>query len=216
MTLPPKAVLFDCDGVVIDSEGPTLELLQADLARFGLRLTMEDLLSGFVGGTVETCATKARAAGAALPDDWVPDFYRRMYDMLRKSAPLIPGVTGVLDALDAAGIPYAMGSNGTPEKMEITLGQHGLVDRFQGHIYSGQALGRPKPAPDLYLHAAARLGVQPHDCIVIEDSAAGARAARAAGMRCMGYAPHGHAEVLANEGAVPFTDMADLPGLLGL
>jgi beta-phosphoglucomutase-like phosphatase (HAD superfamily) len=122
----------------------------------------------------------------------------------------------VLDALDAAGIPYAMGSNGTPEKMQITLGQHGLIERFKGHLYSGQALGRPKPAPDLYLHAAAQLGKAPAECIVIEDSAAGARAARAAGMRCMGYAPHGHADRLANEGAIPFTDMATLPKLLGL
>lgn len=216
MTLPPKAVLFDCDGVVVDSEGPTLDMLQADLARHGLPLTMDQLLSGFVGGTVETCAQKARAAGATLPDGWVQDFYDRMYAMLRVHTPLIPGILTVLDVLDAAGIPYAMGSNGTPEKMQITLGQHGLVDRFKGHLYSGQALGRPKPAPDLYLHAAARLGVAPQDCIVIEDSAAGARAARAAGMRCFGYAPHGHADRLAAEGAVPFTDMSDLPGLLGL
>jgi HAD superfamily hydrolase (TIGR01509 family) len=130
--------------------------------------------------------------------------------------PLIPGIVAVLDALDVAGIPFAMGSNGTPEKMQITLGQHGLVDRFRGHLYSGQALGRPKPAPDLYLHAAAALGVAPADCVVIEDSAAGARAARLAGMRCMGFAPHGHADRLKAEGALPFTAMADLPRLLGL
>lgn len=216
MTLPPKAVLFDCDGVVIDSEQPTLDLLQADLARHGLPVTMEELLAKYVGGTVETCATRARAAGATLPEDWVQDFYRRMYDMLRADAPLIPGILTVLDALDAAGIPYAMGSNGTPEKMQITLGRHGLIERFRGHLYSGQALGRPKPAPDLYLHAAAQLGIAPKDCIVIEDSAAGARAARAAGMRCMGYAPHGPAPQLAAEGAIPFSAMEDLPGLLGL
>jgi HAD superfamily hydrolase (TIGR01509 family) len=216
MTLPPKAVLFDCDGVVVDSEQPTLDMLQVDLAAHGLPLTMDELTGRYVGGTVEACATRARAAGATLPEGWVQDFYTRMYAMLRAHTPLIPGILTVLDALDAAGIPYAMGSNGTPEKMQITLGQHGLVVRFKGHLYSGQALGRPKPAPDLYLHAAAQLGIAPAECIVIEDSAAGARAARAAGMRCMGYAPHGHADRLANEGAIPFTDMADLPALLGL
>lgn len=216
MTLPPKAVLFDCDGVVVDSEHPTLVLLQSDLAAHGLSLTIAELDARFIGGTVENVAQKARAAGATLPESWVADFYDRMYAMLREHTPLIPGILTVLDALDAAGIPFAMGSNGTPEKMQITLGQHGLVERFKGHLYSGQAIGKPKPAPDLYLHAAARLGIAPQDCIVIEDSAAGARAARAAGMRCFGYAPNGHADRLTNEGAVPFTDMTDLPSLLGL
>ena len=216
MILPPKAVIFDCDGVVVDSEQPTLDMLQADLAAHGLPLTLDELPRNYVGGTVEARATRARAAGATLPEDWVQDFYARMYAMLREHTPLIPGILTVLDALDAAGVPYAMGSNGTPEKMQITLGQHGLIDRFKGHLYSGQALGRPKPAPDLYLHAAAQLGIAPADCIVIEDSAAGARAARAAGMRCMGYAPHDPADHLANEGAIPFTSMNDLPRLLGL
>ena len=96
-------------------------------------------------------------------------------------------------------------------------GQHpGLLDRFKGHLYSGQTLGAPKPAPDLYLHAARQLGATPGTAIVIEDSPTGARAARAAQIRCFGYAAHTPADRLANEGAIPFTDMADLPRLLGL
>lgn len=212
----PHAVIFDCDGVVVDSEHPTLVMVRDDLERYGLPLTMEELEAGYIGGTVETVAQKARANGARLPEDWVADFYDRMYAMLRASVPLIPGIVGVLDALDSAGIPYAMGSNGTPEKMAITLGQHGLVERFRGHLYSGQALGRPKPAPDLFLHAAGRLGVDPAVCVVIEDSAAGARAARAAGMRCYGYAPKGAHAALVAEGAILFHDMAELPRILGV
>lgn len=212
----PGAVLFDCDGVVVDSEHPTLAMFRDDLERHGLTLTIADLERDYIGGTVETVAAKARAAGARLPEGWVADFYARMYAMLREATPLVSGILGVLDALDFAGIPYAMGSNGTPEKMQITLGQHGLVERFRGHLYSGQALGRPKPAPDVYLHAAGRLGVSPGDCVVIEDSAAGARAARAAGMRCFGYAPKGAHPALEAEGAVLFHDMADLPRLLGI
>jgi HAD superfamily hydrolase (TIGR01509 family) len=212
----PAAVIFDCDGVVVDSEHPTLVMVRDDLEKYGLPLTLEDLEAGYIGGTVETVAAKARANGARLPEDWVSDFYERMYAMLRAQVALIPGILGVLDALDSAGIPFAMGSNGTPEKMQITLGQHGLVERFRGHLYSGQALGRPKPAPDLYLHAAARLGVPAGDCVVIEDSAAGARAARAAGMRCFGYAPKGVHAALAAEGAVLFNRMEDLPALLGV
>lgn len=214
--MTPAAVIFDCDGVVVDSEHPTLVMVRDDLERYGLTLTLAELEAGYIGGTVETVADKARANGARLPEDWVSDFYARMYAMLRAHVPLVPGILGVLDALDAAGIPFAMGSNGTPEKMQITLGQHGLIPRFRGHLYSGQALGRPKPAPDLYLHAAARLGVEPALCVVVEDSAAGAQAARLAGMRCFGYAPKGaHAGLLA-EGAILFTDMAELPELLGL
>lgn len=215
----PAAVLFDCDGVIVDSEGPTLDLLIADLAAHGLPLTIERLESEFIGGTIETVATRARAAGAVLPPDWVADFYSRMYAMLARGTPLIPHVLDVLDALDRAGVPFAMGSNGPPEKMEISLGQHGLIPRFRA-VLSGQALGRPKPAPDVYLAAAAACGAAPADCVVIEDSPSGAQAALAAGMRCLGYAGHGPdrppAQQMAALGVPLFADMRDLPGLLGL
>ncbi|MEY4697912.1 MAG: hypothetical protein RIT14_2340 [Pseudomonadota bacterium] len=214
--LPPKAVIFDCDGVVVDSEHPTLVLLQEDLATHGLHLTIPEMEARFIGGTVESIFQKLRADGTPLPDGWVAEFYVRMYAMLARNTPLIPGILQVLDALDAAGIPYAMGSNGTPEKMQITLGQHGLVSRFRGHLYSGQAMGRPKPAPDLFLHAARALGVAPADCAVIEDSATGARAARAAGIPCFGFAPLGPHPGLLGEGARLFTRMQDLPAQLGL
>lgn len=214
--MTPRAVIFDCDGVVVDSEHPTLLMVQADLERYGLPVTLEELNAKYIGGTVETVAVKARANGAQLPEDWVADFYERMYDMLRRDTPLIEGIVGVLDALDAAGVPFAMGSNGTIEKMHITLGQHGLIERFRGHLYSGQAIGRPKPAPDLYLMAAERLGVAAGDCVVVEDSVAGATAARAAGMACFGYAPHGDVTDLAGVGARVFSSMLELPALLGL
>ena len=152
--------------------------------------------------------------GASLPADWCDDFYARLYAELRLGTPLVPGVLAVLDALDAAGIPFAMGSNGSAEKMQITLGQHGLTQRFKG-LFSGQSIGKPKPAPDVYLLAARAMQTAPADCVVIEDSATGARAAANAGMRCYGYAPHG-GEALAAEGAILFSDMKDLPGLLGL
>ena len=130
--------------------------------------------------------------------------------------PLIPGIVRVLDALDAAGVPYGMGSNGPLSKMAVTLGQHGLDARFKGHVYSGQALGRPKPLPDVYLHAAAALGVDPTACVVVEDSGSGALAARAAGMVCYGYAAGPVNPDLVAAGARIFTRMDDLPGLLGL
>lgn len=215
----PEAVLFDCDGVVVDSEGPTFALFLQDLADHGLPLTLQEFETDFLGGTVELVASRARAAGAQLPEDWVTDFYGRMYAMLAAGVPLVEGVTGVLDRLDHAGIPYAMGSNGSLEKMEITLGQHGIAGRFRA-ILSGQGMGAPKPAPDVYLAAARACGARPEACVVIEDSATGAQAGVAAGMRVLGFVAHGTETVTARKFAalgVPlFQRMADLPGLIGL
>ena len=215
----PAAVLFDCDGVIVDSEGPTFDLLIADLAARGLTLTRLQLETDFIGGTIETISVKARAAGADLPPDWVALIYDRMYAMLRDGTRLIPGVVDVFDALDRAGIPYAVGSNGPVEKMQISLGQHGLIPRFKA-VLSGQALGRPKPAPDVYLAAAAACRAVPGDCVVIEDSPSGAQAALAAGMRCLGFAEHGPdtppARGLIALGVPLFHDMSALPLLLSL
>ncbi len=129
----------------------------------------------------------------------------------------MPGIAELLDRLDRAGIAYAVGSNGRMAKMEATLGQHpGIKARLEGRLFSGQDMGCPKPDPALYLHAARAVGVDPGYCVVIEDSATGARAAKAAGMRCLGYAPQGPNPRLAAEGAELFTDMAQVPGLIGL
>jgi HAD superfamily hydrolase (TIGR01509 family) len=212
----PKAVHFDCDGVVVDSEGPTFVMFQQEFAAAGLQVTIHDLETNWVGTTAEALAERARTMGADLPPDWVAGFYDRLNARLAMGVPLIPGILNVLDRLDAAGVPYAMGSNGPMAKMAVTLGQHGLVERFRGHVYSGQALGAPKPAPDVYLHASRALGVDPADCVVVEDSPSGALAARAAGIACFGYAPHAVNPGLVAAGARIFTDMGQLPGLLGL
>ena len=213
----PAAVLFDCDGVIVDSEPILFDLLAKDLARHGLPLSAAEMERLFIGGTLPGVHARARELGADLPDNWVVDFYERLYARLARGTPLVPGIEAVLDALDTAGIPYAVGSNGSDRKMQVTLGQHpAVMQRLSGRMFSGQTLGKPKPAPDLYLHAAAFLGVAPASCAVVEDSPTGARAAQAAGMRCIGFAPHGSGAALAREGAKPFQAMSALPGLLGL
>lgn len=215
----PEAVLFDCDGVVVDSEGPTLALFIEELAAHGLPLSLAEFEADYLGQTVEMVARQAELAGADLPEGWVAHFYGRMNALLMAGVPLVPGVVEVLDQLDRAGVPYAMGSNGSLGKMKITLGQHGIEGRFRA-VLSGQALGAPKPAPDVYLAAASACGVRPEACVVIEDSAMGARAALAAGMRCFGYAAHGSeastARSVAALGVRLFHRMDELPGLLGL
>jgi beta-phosphoglucomutase-like phosphatase (HAD superfamily) len=98
--------------------------------------------------------------------------------------------------------------------MRLTLGLTGLRERFEGRIFSADEVERGKPAPDLFLLAAARMGVDPADCVVVEDSPFGAAAARAAGMRALGYAPDDDGELLRREGATVFTSMGDLPALI--
>ncbi|MEH7828574.1 HAD family hydrolase [Gemmobacter denitrificans] len=215
--MTPAAVLFDCDGVVVDSEPATFDLLAEDLAARGLDLSRAEMEQRFLGGTIERCGRIAAELGADIPAGWTAEIYERLYDRLAQGTALVAGVAQVFDALDAAGIPYAIGSNGTMRKMAVTLGQHpALLQRLTGRLFSGIDLGMLKPAPDLYLHAAQNLGVAPAACVVIEDSATGARAAQRAGMRCMGYAPHGDGASLQAEGAQIFTSMAELPALLGL
>ena len=114
--------------------------------------------------------------GARLPEVWLDEIYTAIYEALASQVELIPGVSEVLDALDQAGIGYAIGSNGPHAKMQVTLGRTGLLDRLQGRIYSREDVPNPKPAPDVYLKAARDAGVGPSDCVVIEDSASGARA----------------------------------------
>ncbi|MPL85452.1 6-phosphogluconate phosphatase [bioreactor metagenome] len=215
--MKPQAVLFDCDGVLVDSEPATFALIQSDFAAHGLTMEIPALEDLFIGGTIEGVAEQGRALGARLPADWVERYYPRLYARLRAGTPLMPGVATLLARLDAEGIPFAVGSNGRGAKMEATLGQHPKIRaRLEGLLFSGQDLGCPKPAPDLYLHAARALGADPARCVVIEDSATGARAAKAAGMRCLGYAPQGENPRLAAAGAEIFTDMAQVPALIGL
>lgn len=215
--MTPKAVLFDCDGVLVDSEPLTFDMLASDFTRFGLPVTAMEVAEHFTGGTIPDVAVRARALGAALPDEWVADFYERLFARLATGVPVIPGVHEVLDRLDAAGIPYAVGSNGSTRKMAITLGRHPrLWNRLHDRLFSGQDLGMPKPSPGLWLHCAAFLGVAPGHCVVVDDSKVGCRGARTAGIPAMGFAAHGDGAGLAAEGATVFTRMQDLPGLLGL
>jgi HAD superfamily hydrolase (TIGR01509 family) len=215
--MKPAAVLFDCDGVLVDSEPIGHALLRDDLAAHGLDLSVDDIHSLFVGGTLAAVADKARALGASLPEGWLDDHYRRLYARLAEGTPLIDGVVPVLDALDAAGVPYAVGSNGTVVKMTTTLSQHPAVwARLKDRLFSGQDLGCPKPDPGLYRHAADALGVAPTACVVIDDSPTGCRGGIAAGMRTLGFAAAGGGAALAATGAEVFRDMAELPGLLSL
>jgi HAD superfamily hydrolase (TIGR01509 family) len=215
--MPPKAILFDCDGVLVDSESTTFDLLTQEFADHGLHLTRAEMEQRFLGGTIGGLFTTARSLGATLPDTWVDDFYARLYVRLAQGTALIDGVIEVLEGLDTAGIPYAVGSNGSDQKMQITLGQHpAIMARLKGHLYSGQALGCPKPDPGLWLHAARALGVDPADCVVIDDSPTGCTGAARAGMRCLGLAEHDNGAKLAATGAEVIHNLREVLPKIGL
>lgn len=216
--LPPKLVIFDCDGVLVDTERVTNDVLAASLSRHGPSLTTEECLARFVGGTMASVGEKARSEGYDLYDTWVDELYAEMFERLRQGVDTVPGVLDVLDQLDEAGVSYCVGSNGPMAKMEITLSPSALWQRMAGRIFSPHVIGmqHAKPAAGLYLHAAKAMGVTPDEAVVIEDSFSGASGAKAAGIRCFGYCASTSQERLVEAGATPFDDMRALPGLLNL
>lgn len=212
----PKLVIFDCDGVLVDSEPVSNRALANNLTRHGLTLTLEQSMAQFIGCTMAGVMEKARSMGAALPDSWIEEIYAETFADLAQGVPLTPGVPELLVRLDAAGIQVCVASNGSEDKMRITLGQNGLWERFHPHaMFSAHSLGVAKPEPGLFLAAASHFGVQARDCLVIEDSGSGVTAAVRAGMRCLGYAPQG-GKKLAALGAEVFGDMTEVPALLSI
>jgi len=212
--MPPKLVIFDCDGVLVDSEVVSNQVLANNLSRYGLSVTLEQCMDQFVGGTIEGVKTKALGLGAQLPLDWIAEIYEEIFAKLRQGVPVIEGIPEILGTLDAANIAYCVASNGSEEKMAITLGQNGLLARFEKNMFSAHSLGTAKPDPHMFLHAAKTFNVSPDACIVIEDSSSGAKAARRAHIKCFGYAPHNDGRKLEQEGAEIFHNMSELPYLL--
>jgi HAD superfamily hydrolase (TIGR01509 family) len=205
-------VIFDCDGVLVDSDRISLRIQAERITALGLPTTYEDCVRDFLGiGMPATVAILESRLGAQLPDGWVGDLDAAVRDAFSRE---LEPVAGIEAALDAIALPTCIASSGSQEKMRLTLGLTGLRDRFEGRIFSAYEVERGKPAPDLFLFAAERMGAAPADCVVVEDSPAGVAAARAAGMRALGYAAETEAAVLEREGAETFTAMADLPALI--
>jgi HAD superfamily hydrolase (TIGR01509 family) len=209
---PPELVIFDCDGVLVDSDRISLRIQAEMITALGLKMSYEDCVRDFLGlGMPATLRILAERLGRQLPPGWEEDLNSAVREAFRSE---LQPVAGVLDALDEIELPTCIASSGSQEKMRITLGLTGLWDRFVGRIYSGDEVPRGKPAPDLFLHAASSMAVEPCRCVVVEDSPFGVAGARAAGMSVLGYAPDGRGERLAREGAKTFKSMAELPGLL--
>ncbi|MAL79276.1 MAG: haloacid dehalogenase [Sneathiella sp.] len=212
----PKLVIFDCDGVLVDTEPVSCAALAANLRGYGLDLTTEDCLRLFTGWSMLNIRPAVEKMGAVLPDNWIDEVYSEEFAALKQGVEAIPGIPEVLDRLEAAGIPFCVASNGSEAKMQITLGLPGLYPRFDGAIFSAHSLRVSKPDPALFQAALAAFSIPAHQAIVVEDSPLGATGAARAGIPCLGYAPHGDGATLAAAGATIFKDMSALPALLGI
>jgi HAD superfamily hydrolase (TIGR01509 family) len=210
---PIELVIFDCDGVLVDSERLAVRVESEYLTELGWPLSQAEIVERFLGHTDRYMDEAIEGQlGSRLPDGWRDQFQRRYREAF--AAELAP-VDGITEALDQIAIPTCVASSGTHEKLRFTLGHTGLYERFEGRIFSGYEVANGKPAPDLFLHAAARMGAEPARCAVVEDSRPGVLAARAAGMRAFGYAGGlTPPERLEGEATVVFDDMRALPRLL--
>ncbi|WP_025620222.1 HAD family hydrolase [Salinispora cortesiana] len=213
MTFPVELVIFDCDGVLVDSERIAVRVNIALGAELGWPLTEAEVIERFIGRSSRSIGEQIAARlGQQVATRWADRF-----DLAHRQAvdAGLTAVDGISEALDGITLPTCVASSGTHEKMRHTLGRTGLYPRFAGRIFSATEVAHGKPAPDLFLHAAVAMGVPPAACVVIEDSHYGVQAARAAGMRCFGYAGGlTPAHRLEGPGTVVFDDMRKLPTLL--
>lgn len=212
-------VIFDCDGVLVDTEPLSNRCFSEALNREGLGWDVAETMRRLMGRSMKSCVEIVEAElGRPVPADFVERLQEHTFTRFREEGVrAVAGVVAALDVLERAGVRTCVASSGDHGKMRITLGSAGLWNRFDGRIFSSTQVARGKPAPDLFLFAAERMGASPADSVVIEDSTAGAQAARAAGMRAYGYvgAPHTDRAGLVEAGATAFDDMRKLPILLG-
>ncbi len=212
-----EAVLFDCDGVLVDSEPIVNGVLRDMLAERGWALSAEECMRIFIGKMVRD--EKARIelhTGRPLTEAWLTDFRERRNAALESELRIVANaqaaVHEVHERLDAR---IACASGADRHKVELQLRKVGLHGYFEGRIFSGHEMPRSKPHPDVYLAAAAALSAPPQRCAVVEDTLIGTAAGLAAGATVFAYVPQGEAEPFLRAGvAAVFSDMAQLPGLL--
>ena len=211
-------IIFDCDGVLVDSEIISCRAHAATLTRHGYPITEDQVFDRFLGRSMRQATLEVEAElGRSLPDDFHTQVYAEIFQAFATSLQATPHIVETLAAIT---LPVCVASSGPPEKISASLNRVGLYARFAPHIFSAVQVEHGKPAPDLFLFAAEQMKVSPARCLVIEDSVSGIAAARAAGMIVLGYhgGSHcrpGHADTLRAAGAAAtFDDMRALPGMI--
>ena len=210
----PKCIIFDCDGTLVDSEEVTNEIIAEMAGELGITMTGDEATATFGGKTLDAVLYKMRElSGKEIPDDWLPRLIKRVSEAWKTE---LNPVNGVRELLENLNISICVASNGEPIHVNQSLEMTGLRDFFDGNIFCASDVGVPKPAPDLFLYAAKKMDFKPEQCIVIEDSISGVMAANRAKIKVYGLVKMCYAEELENAGAIPFTNMRNLPALLGI
>ena len=205
-------VIFDSDGVLVDSEAISTPILARMLCELGLDYSPARCYERFTGLSNETFRRLvAEELDRDLPDDFAGRYRSAVADAFRRRLRPIPGVVEALDRLQA---DVCVASSASVEKVRLVLGITGLLDRFEPHVFGAEHVARGKPDPDVFLHAACALGREAYACVGVEDSVPGVIACRAAGMSVAGYAAAADADALERAGAVTFDDMGVLPELV--
>jgi HAD superfamily hydrolase (TIGR01509 family) len=214
----PALLVFDCDGVLVDSETIACRVDAELFTSLGFPLSFEEIRRDFVGVSASTMCREIEARfGRRLPADMPQRLLQGALDAFETELRAIPRVAQAVGALGGA---RCVASSSSPPRIRRSLELAGLLDLFAPHLFSATMVRNGKPAPDLFLHAAAEMGAAPESCVVIEDSVPGVAAARAAGMRVLGFVGgghcvDGHGERLRALGAdAIFDDMAELPRLV--
>ena len=216
MTPGPDLVIFDCDGVLVDSERLTTRVEARVLTALGWPIEQDEVVARWMGRTSEAqLADIGERLGAHVAARFDELTTAEVHAAFEAELEAVAGIPALLDHLDAAGVATCIASSGSHARMGVTLRVTGLLQRFEGRIYSGTEVAHGKPAPDLFLHAADRMGVDPGRCVVVEDSVFGVQAGVAAGMVVYGFAGGlTGADALAEAGAEVFDEMSVLTGLL--
>ncbi len=211
---PLRLVIFDCDGVLVDSEGLSNRVVAHEITALGWPMTEAESTALFVGVRLSDIPPVVEARlGRPVPEGWV-DRLRQGLIASFTTLQTIPGAREALQAVTALGLPLRVASNSSHEEMDVKFRHTGLAALVQGRQHSARDVPRGKPAPDVFLAAAAAEGVPPSACLVVEDSLPGVIAAVAAGMAVLGLDPHGDGATLRAAGARPIRSLAELPGIL--
>lgn len=187
-----RLIIFDCDGVLVDSEGIANRIMAKHITRAGWRMSGAESEARFKGWTMTQVIESVEThLGRRLPPSWQERFEEDCFSAFADELQPVDGVIELIRRVHRAGLMSCVASQGSRRKMDVTLKAAGLIDMLGGHIFSAANIGRPKPAPDIFLHAAMRMSTPASQCLVIEDSVTGVTAALAAGMDVIGYDPHG-------------------------
>ncbi|MDO7170796.1 HAD family hydrolase [Mariniflexile sp. AS56] len=207
-----KCVIFDCDGVLVDSEPISIQIL-VDMANgYGANIDLAYGMKHFKGSFFDACKTKiAQLSNKSIPDSFQEDYRQQSFEAFKKNMQAVKGVKHVLDNLN---VPFCVASSGPEDKIKLNLGLAGLLPYFETKIFSCYAISKWKPDPAVFLWAAETMGFKPSECLVIEDSLSGVKAAKNGGFDVFGFTAHDYNEELKTEATKTFDSMDALLGMI--